>query len=218
MELIRILLIIHIIAGFTALAAGAVAIFSNKGQKLHSSAGITYYWSMTFIALTAIGISLIKDLGFLLLVALFSYYLTFTGKRSLALKRVKGWASVPLTDRMAWFASLLTAAGLLGAGALQMITLPQAAMVFGGVLTAMCVDDFLFFKNGNPDKKAWLYRHIRRMGGAYIATFTAFFVVNIHTNPEYLGWILPTIIGSPLIAITVRRYRTGKTGLTKIAG
>lgn len=37
------------------------------------------------------------------------------------------------------------------------------------------------------------------MGGAYIAAFTAFLVTNIQTEPVYLGWLLPTALGTPAI-------------------
>jgi hypothetical protein len=43
------------------------------------------------------------------------------------------------------------------------------------------------------------------MGGAYIAASTAFLVVNVEWG--VVGWLLPTAIGSPLIAFALRKYR-----------
>lgn len=50
--------------------------------------------------------------------------------------------------------------------------------------------------------RAWLPLHISFMCGSYVAFVTAF-LVNTWGAP--LSWILPTVIGSPLIAITAAR-------------
>jgi hypothetical protein len=50
----------------------------------------------------------------------------------------------------------------------------------------------------------WLLRHVSGQGGSYIAMVTALLVVNSETffgtHGSVLAWILPTVIGSPLIA------------------
>jgi len=57
----------------------------------------------------------------------------------------------------------------------------------------------------------WLPRHISGMLGSYIAMTTALLVVNASaipgSIPDFVYWLLPTIIGTPLIVLTVRRYR-----------
>jgi hypothetical protein len=59
--------------------------------------------------------------------------------------------------------------------------------------------------------KDWLSKHISGMLGSYIGTITAVLVANGETvsaatgiPPLYL-WFIPTIIGSPLIAMTISR-------------
>ncbi|MCU0392917.1 MAG: hypothetical protein MUE81_17550 [Thermoflexibacter sp.] len=208
MELVsKVSLIIHIIAGFTALATGAVAIFTKKGGKAHTSAGKIYYWAMTLVAITALILSLYKNIIFLLLIAIFSYYLTFTGYRSLKIKLLKEGEGVKALDWGILVVSTITSLVMIGMSLAQMLPLPQAVGLFGVSLLILSVDDYLFFTKKKAEKQQWLYRHIRRMCGAYIATFTAFLVVNIETNPAYLGWILPTVIGTPLIAYTIRTYK-----------
>ena len=54
-------------------------------------------------------------------------------------------------------------------------------------------------RRGRP---GWLPLHIGLMCGSYISFLTAFLVVN-WSNP--LAWILPTVIGTPLIARTSAR-------------
>lgn len=48
----------------------------------------------------------------------------------------------------------------------------------------------------------WLPHHIRLMCGSYLSLVTAAVVVN-WASP--LAWVLPTLVGAPLINLTVRR-------------
>lgn len=65
---------------------------------------------------------------------------------------------------------------------------------------------------GKRKKKNWLVVHISGMLGSYIGILTATLVVNAHRIPivneipAIFIWILPTIIGSPLIAVVNARY------------
>ena len=65
---------------------------------------------------------------------------------------------------------------------------------------------------GKLKKKNWLVVHISGMLGSYIGILTATLVVNAHRIPvineipDILIWILPTIIGSPLIAMVNAKY------------
>lgn len=52
----------------------------------------------------------------------------------------------------------------------------------------------------------WLPMHIRLMCGSYVSFLTAALVVN-WSSP--LAWVLPTVVGSPLIAMTVSRASGG---------
>ncbi|AZB41502.1 DUF2306 domain-containing protein [Bacillus sp. FJAT-42376] len=64
--------------------------------------------------------------------------------------------------------------------------------------------------------KNWLRYHISGMLGSYIAVITAVLVVNapkiafLQSIPALWIWFIPTIIGSPLIALTNVKYRTKK--------
>ena len=75
------LLPIHILAGTIALFAAAFAICSEKGKKIHITAGRTYYLGMAGIFLTALPMSIITSNIFLFLIAFFSFYLAFAGRR-----------------------------------------------------------------------------------------------------------------------------------------
>jgi len=47
-----------------------------------------------------------------------------------------------------------------------------------------------------PIGKERIVLHLNRMGGASIATVTAVFVVNVQTDPAFIAWLLPTVVGS----------------------
>jgi hypothetical protein len=51
------------------------------------------------------------------------------------------------------------------------------------------------------------------MGGSYISAVTAFVVVNFQFQPGFVLWLLPTAIGSPLIAMAIRKRRTKLSAL-----
>lgn len=50
----------------------------------------------------------------------------------------------------------------------------------------------------------WLGRHVQLMCGSYLSFVTAFLVVNLSTP---LAWVVPTVVGSPLIALAAARAR-----------
>lgn len=66
----------------------------------------------------------------------------------------------------------------------------------------MAVRELRVLRNADTQ---WLLMHITAMLGAYIATFSAFLVVNIGFVPKTLLFIVPTLVGTPFIAWTVVR-------------
>ena len=63
------------------------------------------------------------------------------------------------------------------------------------------------------DTRATAYRHGRAMGGAAIAAVTAFLVFNTRRFVELpdawtlVPWVLPSLVGSPLLSVALRPYR-----------
>jgi hypothetical protein len=56
--------------------------------------------------------------------------------------------------------------------------------------------------------RAWLQWHVSLMGSSYISLVTALFVINLRGTPS--AWIVPTVVGSLLIARTnIRLARRG---------
>ena len=50
----------HILVGIGCVVAGAVAMLSQKGRGRHSAFGTIYYWSLTVVAATATGLSVVR--------------------------------------------------------------------------------------------------------------------------------------------------------------
>jgi uncharacterized membrane protein len=79
--------------------------------------------------------------------------------------------------------------------------LPIAAFSYANALLG-----YVAAKRRRP---GWLRRHVRGMGGSYIALVTALLVVNVGQQLPIV-WFLPTIIGSPIIAWVLHEVDRGR--------
>jgi uncharacterized membrane protein len=224
--LIISLLIIHIATGFTALLVGLIPMFSQKGGKLHNRAGLIYVYCMITVAVTALllcGLQPFKMMRlFLTGIAIFSFYLSMTGWRATKQKKT-GPTSF---DKGLTFATLLVSMGMIGFG-IYLLVLHGASFFpilfsFFGVLTLIFAGRDIRLMTQPTEKMHWFFQHFTRMGGSYIATFTAALVTNMArilpaNAPEWaatLSWIAPSILGAMLISRTVRYYKK-KFSVTK---
>jgi len=194
MELLnKIALVIHVIAGMTALVAGLIAILAKKGKPTHLKSGIIFFYSMLLVAATAIFIAIVKSNTFLLYIGIFSFFMVFSGYRSIKNKSLK-------PNMYDWI--ILTVA--LTNGVMMIYSQVLVLMVFGVIGCFLGISDFRIFalvlQKKKIPKNQWLLRHLGMMIGAYISTSTAFIVVNItQINYPWIPWLLPTIIGTPII-------------------
>jgi uncharacterized membrane protein len=210
MTLATLTLLIHIGSGFLALAVGPVAMIARKGARLHRSAGKVFVWAMFAVVATAAGLALWNPNTFLLAIAVISFHLTFTGWRAATRHGARSGPG-PLD----WFvsgATLLFGVGLivvgLAAGGLAASESPDPAAVALGVVTAaLALPQLIRLRKGTA-RKGWFFLHIIGMLSAYIATFTAFAVTNLDFLPAGLAWVLPTVVGSVGINLTVRHYKS----------
>ncbi|OYY16359.1 MAG: hypothetical protein B7Y69_11360 [Sphingobacteriia bacterium 35-40-8] len=87
-------------------------------------------------------------------------------------------------------------------------------IVFGLVCVNYARLDYQFLKGNQSIKTVWMGNHIIRMMGAMIASYTAFLVVNVKMDPEWVLWLLPTLIGSGLISYFTRKFVPKKSAKT----
>lgn len=199
---------VHIFFGMTALLGAPGAMAAIKGSLWHRRFGKLYFWSMASVAATAIVMTQIKPNLFLLMVALFSFYLAFSGYRALYHKRPQDRAAI-----LDW-----TDLGLMAAGSIGLLIWGALKLRIGADL------------GGSPSYSGWsaarwrlticgnswclppidapgCHRHMTGMLGAYIATVSAFSVVNFQFLPPLVRWLWPTALGLPAIVIWVTGYR-----------
>lgn len=209
---------IHIISGFLALFCGAIAILTKKGKGIHVLVGRIFFWAMILVAVSALYLSVVNVIPFLFLIAILSFYLTWTGYKAIH------WKNKKLPSAIYWFDTItMHLVGLFGILmiALSVLTfldihvndvissLRIVLMIFGIGTVIFTLEDLAsFYGKSSPSKFIWMYSHIGRMLGSYIATFTAFLVVNGQFFPSPLiAWLGPTVVGTPLIFYWIRVYR-----------
>jgi hypothetical protein len=213
---LKFALYLHIFAGFIALTTGLVPMFSKKGSKTHIAWGKVYYWAMFVVAVTAlIRFQMKMNLIFLSGVAVFSFYNTFTGVRLIHRK------NNPKPEFIDWFGAVLMVISSLGMLYFSYLAYRNDStfytilfIIFGLFMFFLAFEDLQVFtskkwiNNDVPlQTRYWFQNHISRMGGSYIATVTAFLVVN---NPPYIPglvvWIAPGVIGGLIIGRTRKFY------------
>lgn len=174
---------------------------SVKGGQWHRRWGKIYFWAMAGVALTAALMCWLGSGLFLFLIAIFSFYLALTGYRVLGRKK-------PEEDKPHLFDVCIALAMILAGGGLIFLGVREAdaqqrwvPIIFGvlGMFPGM-LDLVRLFKPPRA-KQAWMFVHMTRFLGAYLATVTAFSVVNFHFLLFYWRWLWPTAFGTFGIAI-----------------
>lgn len=206
----------HIFSGGLVLLLGLINFILKKGTPTHFIIGKIYVFGMVWICISALAvISFYRFSAFLMVIAVITFYSSFSGYRVLKRKEV---GSEKWYD---WAASILTS--LFGIGliiyGINLVASNQApvlgilSMVFGLLSFNLGFRDLRFYwkKNDQKDKMWWLYQHISAISGSYIAAVTAFAVQNGDNfgivNHNWLLWVLPGVIGTPFISLTIRKYK-----------
>lgn len=213
LELIyRPLVMLHIFTGTIALVASVVAFATVKGSRSHNQSGQVFYLSMLITSLASLPTAVHSGKWVLFFLAIFSYYLTFTGKRYLSFRRGATPNSLDYltSGGMLIFGFLLMVVGAPFFYANMGLLGAMAPIAFGLISIGGAREDYRWYTQKKQGPKIALKLHIGRMGGASISAFTAF-LVNVNTIiPGGMAWLIPTIIGSFLIAYHQRKLRLGK--------
>src|ERR1700734_1394842 len=112
----KVFLGVHVTAGASSFLLAPVALATAKGGKQHKRWGMVYLWSMGIVAATALPMALYRPGLFLALVAVFSFYLAFSGYRVLRLKDLPRGAHAYPVDWIAGVFSFIASACLAGFG------------------------------------------------------------------------------------------------------
>jgi len=210
MDLFNILLIIHVTGGSISLLLGSYILSTKKGDQRHKKIGKVFFYTMLTSALVSLPMSYLHSNYFLFIIGVFTIYMVLSGKRYLAIKTPE---QVSIYD---WLLSaMMLIFGLLFIlfGIIQLVKgvfFGVVFMVFGIIALSFVLQDYTNFRGKSKIKNTWLTSHLQRMTGSYIATSTAFLVVNNTILPPVLAWMMPTIILTPLIVIWSKKNEVFK--------
>jgi uncharacterized membrane protein len=200
------LLYLHILAGFISLGIAYILLFIKKGNKRHKKLGMIYVYGMSTIFVTAIPLSLLGEFNpFLFVIAIFSFYLAFSGYRQ---GRDRNGAREQIDKALGIF---ITATSILFYSMAVSLYLIEDSMwitsvIFGSIALVFSINDFRrmkIFKRPNFYDRTNL--HLNLMLAGTIATTTAFIVTIDPFSTLWLNWVAPTIVGTPIIIYFSKR-------------
>jgi uncharacterized membrane protein len=209
--LFTIFLIVHIAGGGTALIAGFIAMLNTKGGPLHRGAGKFFFWGMTAACTAAVYLSIAHPNPFLFMIAIFSYQLTAIGYRSLWLKKLfTGTIKPKAVDWLIGIVPAIFNISIIIWGVNKVMNgnnFGIVGIVFGCIGSMYAYKWIKRFYILPKEKQHWLFTHFQGFGAAYIASVTAFLVVNINFLPPLLVWLTPSIVGAIIITLTSISYK-----------
>lgn len=206
----KIFLFAHIAAGSTALLTGLFALLLKKKRGAHSKVGYVFHISMLVVAVSAFVMAIIHVNYFLFVAGVFSFYLTFTGYRSIIFLR--GQSKPNGLDKSMMILTAILMLGVttkfLSSTTFNVTGFSTIIIVFDFILAALLIEDYKILNSPTIiSKNKWLIRHIIRMIPAYVAALTAFLVVNVSYKYPVIIWLAPTVLFVPLIIYNVRKYK-----------
>ncbi|MGZ3884871.1 MAG: hypothetical protein ACXVPQ_03785 [Bacteroidia bacterium] len=211
---VKIILILHVTAGFSALVSGALAILLKRNTPKHKPVGRIYFWCMSVIFATGIFLSVLKGLLFFFFIAIFSYYSTVIAYRALRLKKLHEGQKPAAIDWLTEIIAALTFFGMIVFGLYLYFKAnnPNGLIpfIFGSMGLLGVYRNSRRLLQGPKETLYWLKTHIGNMLGSYIGAITAF-VVNqsdkIPVHPVAL-WLGPTVILVPVIVFELKKIKT----------
>lgn len=216
-KLFLVLLTLHIIGGGAGLIFGTIAAVVKKGSRPHLISGIVFFWGMLIASVSALILSCLPEHEnqFLFAVGGFTLYMIISGYRIVILKRLskREQTNFFLIDYLITFFGFSFTIFLLTQsvkGLLHGNTFSVVPGVFGLICLSYVALDTKLLLGKTTVKSIWMYSHIVRMMGAMIASYTAFLVVNVQIEMQWILWLLPGVIGGIFISVFIRKYTPRK--------
>lgn len=219
-----ILLWIHIPAGTISLILFWIPVMVTKGGNIHRKAGKAYYYSMWIVLITSVLLSINNLLMSQWINATFLGYLAVLTGYPLwysyeILQQRTTWTPQYYTRRKI-FAGLLfsCAIGMLVAAAWLRFEGFGILMLVFGLLGLPAIKDVLADLQKAMSHETRIQTHIRGTIISGIAAYTAFLSFGGRSLfgdllPGYwqvLPWVMPTLVGLPIIRVMKKRYAKRK--------
>ncbi len=206
-------ILIHVIAGTSALILAIVAIISHKRKVFHKKVGKVFLRFMSIVILTGLlGVFIFGRNSFLLVITVLSGYFGFSGYRVLQTK-----SNEPkVLDIIVALLSISTVFYFLYYfKTIGMIWKPVVIYSTVGTTIAIISYDFLrYFIPKSKYQKLWFYEHIYKMIGAFTALLSAFSGTVLYAYQPY-SQILPSVFGT-LLQIGFIVYYFRKNAIHKL--
>ncbi|MBL7839869.1 MAG: hypothetical protein JNJ75_07010 [Cyclobacteriaceae bacterium] len=206
---IKFLIFSHVAAGAVSLITAPIAMVVVKGGSAHRVSGKIFLWSMVYIFVSAVILGTYHWKPFLLMVSVLSFYLVYSGTRTLHQKQVHLGKGVMWYD---WAVGVVCGLFMLAFLAWSIELMVNGTNVIlilffsiGGLFSI--VTELKRYRSRNESRYGWLFNHIGRMVGGFIAAVTAFSTNVLNFLPGVAQWLWPTLIGTPLIIYWIRTYR-----------
>ena len=210
MELFKIFLTIHIIGGTLGLLSGTYIMIAKKGDKRHKLIGKIFSICILGAGICSFALATIHRNDFLFAVGVFTIYLASTGWRYLHLKNIVNGQKPKIIDWILMTFMILGSIVFLIIGTRNMLNKEYFGiiiLIFAWRGISFVIQDYKIYKGQITVKNYWLIYHLQRMTGAYIASLTAFAVVNAPNRLSFLPWLLPTAIIVPLLIKWTKKYK-----------
>jgi hypothetical protein len=206
LNIFNIILGIHILGGGIGLMSGTLVLILKKGDKRHAMVGSFFYWGMNLAGLCSFVLALMHPNSFLFIVGIFTLYMNLTGRSYLKFKRKD--AVINFRDAIPSIGMVMAAFFfvIVGVKTISKDSFGWVLLAFAFISLRFVAADYMFFKGKTKFANQWLLNHLQRMIGTYIASLTAFLVVNINFNPTFIIWLAPTVLIVPLIVYWSRKY------------
>lgn len=169
---------------------------------------------MLTAGISSLILSYLHPNSFLFMVGVFTLYMICSGQRYLKHKEIDKF-NLGFIDWTITFCMLVAGLLFIGTGISGIIKsnlFGIVYVVFGSLGLLFVWQDFNNYTNKSKIKNYWLLSHLQRMTGSFIASLTAFLVVNAKNFPDiipgFLYWLLPTIVFAPLIIQWSNKYQT----------
>ena len=204
------LVLVHIIAGLSAIVAGAVALSVTKGGALHRKTGMVFVVTMAvmasmgaYIASTKLYIPFQK---FNVMAGTFTLYLVATSLLTVRAHPGKRWIDIValvVALGIAAFSLGLAAIGLAAGKFAWFPTVP--AVIFGSVALLAAIGDLRMLRAGGLQGKHRIARHLWRMCVALFIATGSFFAGQAKVfPPEYRNAFV--IFGPMLLVLAAMIY------------
>jgi hypothetical protein len=172
------LLLIHIVAGFSAVIAGIVALFVTKGGALHRTAGSAFVWSMvamgTFGAILAASQLQMPVHQVNVVAGLFVAYLVTTSLLTVRPLN-RRWIDIFAACIAFVVAACAFAVTLVALGEPKISWFPAVpATIFGSIALLAAVGDVRMIRGGAPRGTKRIGRHLWRMCVALFVAVMSF--------------------------------------------